>query len=367
MRSLVATVAALALSACASRPCVQGAKRPAVLSTPLPTPALLGAHPLCEASGAAWVPCENGSGRCLLVADNENKSDLFLFDVTGDTLTGQRPMPLRAPSGSAAIKDAEGLARVGERIFVVGSHSRRSWDKTPPACTLDEQRLAFGLFDWRDGALTGTPVRTSLGDWQRLLQADECRRSLIVPGTAAAPLGGRVCDAIAAGQAVAERSREGCAQGVNVEGVAAVPGAAGALPRVWFGLRGPLLGGRAVLLRLAALDTLRCDAVVTLDLHGDGIRDLTVAGGWLWILAGPSADFQQAGTLWRLPLAALRDGATVAPALVVPGLPPFSEAIAIDPDSGAAFLLVDGDEETGPGDANGCPIAARYLPLDLPR
>ena len=367
MRLIAVCVLAALVSACASRPCVQGA-RPHTPSPPLPRATLLGQHPLCEASGAAWVPCETGASRCLLVADNENEHELFLFDVAGVTLSGQRAVPLRAPAGSAAIKDAEGLAGVGDRIFVVGSHSRRSWDKTPPACTLDEQRLAFGLFDWRDGVLTRTPVRTALAEWQRLLQADECRRSLIVPtGAASSALAGRLCDAIAAGQAVAEQSREGCAQGVNVEGVAAVPSTGGAPPRIWFGLRGPLLGERAVLLRLASMETLRFDALVTLDLHGDGVRDLAVADGSLWILAGPSADFQQAGTLWRLPLTELRDGTALSPALAIPGLPPFSEAIAVDPESGAAFLLVDGDEENGPGDGNGCPIAARYLPLDLPR
>lgn len=358
-------ITALLVSACATRPC-PGPAAPASPPPPLATPRLLGEHPLCEASGAAWVPCENGSGRCLLVADNESKSALFLFDVAGDTLAGQRTVPLQSPSGSAAIKDAEGLARVGERIFVVGSHSRRSWDKTPPTCTLDEQRLAFGLFDWQGGALNGTPVRTALADWQRLLQADECRRGLIVPSAPAAGLAARLCDAIAAGQAGAEQTREGCAQGVNIEGVAAVPGERGAAPRIWFGLRGPLLDSRAVLLRLASPDALRFDAVVTVDLHGDGIRDLAVADGWLWILAGPSADFQNAGTLWRAPLASLVDGAALAPALAVAGLPPFAEAIAIDTD-GAAFVLVDGDEENGAGDANGCPIAARYLPLTLPR
>ena len=248
-------LAALLIGACATRrgphPATSG-----VRASPPAATRLLGEYPLCEASGAAWVACESGRGRCLLVADNENKSQLFLFDVAGDALVGQRPVPLHSPSGSAAIKDAEGLARVGERIFVVGSHSRRSWDKTPPACTLDEQRLAFGLFDWQSGALTGTPVRTALADWQRLLRADECRRGLIVPSPPAVGLAARLCDAIAAGQAVAEQTRAGCAQGVNVEGVAAVADEGSGAPRIWFGLRGPLLDDRAVLLRLAAADAL---------------------------------------------------------------------------------------------------------------
>lgn len=353
---------AFLLTGCASRPC-PGPSATGPRTPPLAAPRILGEKPLCEASGAAFVPCEDGGGRCLLVADNENESALFLFDIAGDTLANQRAVPLRAPRGSAAIADAEGLATVGGRIFVVGSHSRRSWNKRPPACTLDERRLAFGLFDWSGGALTGTPVRTSPSEWRRLLQTDGCRHELIASRDA--DLVGRLCATIAAGQADAEHSREGCAQGINVEGVAVLPG--GGDPRVWLGLRGPLLDGRAVLLRLATLEALRFDAAVTLELHGDGVRDLTVAGDRLWILAGPPADDLRAGTLWHLPLDRLADGAVLSPALAVAGLPPFAEAIAIDPATGSGFALIDGDEEKGPGHPNGCPQPARYVPLALPR
>lgn len=365
LRALAVLIALLALAGC-------GGTRTAPALAPVPPASgvarVLGEAPLCEASGALWVACEDAARRCLLVADNERRDALFLFDIDGDRLVNQRPVPLRGPHGVAAIKDAEGLAGLGDDVVVIGSHSRRTWDTDGPRCTLDAQRLAFGRFAWRDGALVGSPVRTALDDWQRLLRAPACRQHLIAPATpAGAALADPLCAVIEEGQARAEHSRAGCAQGMNFEGVA-VLGDAAATARVWLGLRGPRLDdGRAVLLRLASLDALRFDAVATLALAGDGVRDLAAAGDWLWILSGPSADAQDVATLWRVRADALRDGAALRPEIVQRDLPPFSEAIALAPDgSGAAFLLVDGDEERGPGDANGCPIAARYLPLTLP-
>lgn len=342
----------LVLSACAART--------APTATP-PASQVLGAAPLCEASGAVVRPCVRGDGHCLLVADNERRSELFEFAISGARLDGQQSVPLRDPSGVAGVKDAESLALLGDRIFVAGSHSRRSWDKREPRCTLDAARLTFGLFRREGDVLNGTTVLTPLATWQRLLQAAECRRELIVPGAAAQGLAGRVCDAIAAGQAEAEQSREGCGRGVNVEGVAAI--GSGEAARIWFGLRGPTLDGRAVLLRLAGLEALRFDAVATVDLGGHGVRDLAAHGDWLWILAGPSPDLMEDGVLWRVPLGDVVDGAELRATRVLAALPPFSEAIAFDP-TGGAFLLVDGDEENGPGHPNGCPVPARYLHLD---
>jgi hypothetical protein len=199
-----------------------------------------------------------------------------------------------------------------------------------------------------------------------LLQADGCRSELIVPADpSAAELAQRVCDAIQAGDRHAEESRDACGQALNAEGVAALPDGDGT-ERIWSGLRGPLVNGEAVLLRLASMDALRFDGVATLDLGCDGIRDLTYAGGWLWALAGPSADDQEPGSLWRIRADSIIDGARLRPERVLAALPPFSEAIAIDATAGDAFVLIDGDGEKGPGDANGCPTASRYLHLRVP-
>jgi len=332
-------------------------------TAPVPATEVLGRAPLCEASGAAFVPCAAAGGRCLLVADNEREHELYLFDVDGVRLGNQRPVALRAPDGGnaavrdAAIKDAEGLALLGDRVVVLGSHSRRSWTNAKP-CSLDAERLALGVFARAgDDALVGTPRRTEQAAWTASLERAACASRLVRSGSA---LAAAVCDAIADGQAHALENRDACARGVNFEGVA-VLGAS-----IWLGLRGPTVDGRAVLLRLAGDGDLGFDAVATLDLGGDGVRDLTVAGGSLWILAGPSPDVMSRGSLWRVPAAAVVDGAALRPTRVLASLPPFSEAIALEPDGRGAFVLVDGDGSEGPGDANGCPTPARYLHVDLP-
>lgn len=328
------------------------------VAAPLPA-GVLGRAPLCEASGITFVPCSPDSARCVLVADNERAGELYLFDVVGERLERQRPLPLSDGDGHAAeIKDAEGLAGAGNRVVVMGSHSRRSWAK---GCTLDPERLAVGIFERRregpDG-LVGTPQRVPLASWTRALTPGECGTLLVKSEKAA--LAARVCEAIGDGQAHAEESADGCARGVNVEGVALAGG-----ERIWLGLRGPTVAGKAVLLRLGLGSAPRFDAVGTVDLAGDGVRDLAAGGTWLWILAGPSADLMENGSLWRVPLAAVVDGAELTPTRVAADLPPFSEGVAIDANGRDAFVVIDGDEEEGPGDPNGCPTPARYLHLDL--
>lgn len=363
--SLVIAVAVAVHGCGAAPPAIDRPALPPTGASIVGEPVVLGSAPLCEASGAVFVPCASGAGRCLLVNDNERKRELFLFDVEATRLSNQRVVPLMSGTEPAELKDAEGMALLGEQIFLVGSHSRRSWDKKAPRCTRDDERRAFAVLR-RDGdGFQTTPVRTALPRWLDLLQPAACRDELITPHSGAGePLAARVCAALADGDAHAEENRQACARALNVEGVAAIPD--GGSQHIWFGLRGPQIDGQAILLRLASIDSLRFDAVVSLDLGGDGVRDMTYASGWLWLLSGPAPDYRQPATIWRIPAASLVDGARLRPAVVISALPPFSEALAIDPNAGDAFLLVDGDEEEGPGDSNGCPTPARYLHLRLP-
>jgi hypothetical protein len=198
-----------------------------------------------------------------------------------------------------------------------------------------------------------------------MLRPAGCRSELIVPqDESARRTAAALCAVIAAAEPLAESSSDACWRSINFEGIAVLPDRSGR-ERIWFGLRGPVVDRHAVLLRLASTDALRFDALVRLDLGGDGVRDLTFVGDWLWVLAGPSGDVREPGSVWRVPASAIVDGARLQPQQMAP-VPPYSEALAIETPSGHAFVLIDGDEKTGAGHENGCPEPARYLTLTLP-
>src|ERR1700757_4164737 len=75
----------------------------------------------------------------------------------------------------------------------------------------------------------------------------------------------------------------------------------------WWPIGLPLNPGeceRAVLLRVAPLGTakqrLTFDDIVTIDLGGKGIRELTISEGWLWGIAGCVPDCSEPSHLWRV-------------------------------------------------------------------
>lgn len=310
--------------------------------------------PICETSGIAFQPCPGSDDRCVLIADNERKGELYRFEVDGTELKKQWPVRLSRPGATlkkASIKDAEGLAVTGKRVIVLGSHSRRSAEN---GCTLDEDRLVYAAFEpsGPDG-LVGDPIRIPLDKWTKALgEGGDC---FLTPGEKGRALAATVCKAMIEGGAHAEDDPEKtCGAAVNFEGIAIVPN-----EQVWFGLRGPTVKSGAVLLRLKRIGEVGFDAVATVALEGNGVRDLLADGKWLWILAGPSADAQEKHSLWRVPLADVVDGAELQPKRIVEGLPPFSEGFAIDPETHGAFVVVDGDEGKGPE----CKEPARYLYL----
>ena len=96
--------------------------------------ATLGRFPLCEASSALLMTCPGGDGECLLVGDNEQGKELYLFpfqDQKPDS-DAQRAVGLHLGDGKE-ISDIEALAGVsGDEILVFASHSRNASCEVKP-------------------------------------------------------------------------------------------------------------------------------------------------------------------------------------------------------------------------------------------
>ena len=297
-----------------------------------------GAPPLCEPSAATRAPWDPG---VVLVADNEIEEELFAFRLQGESLVDGRPLLL--PPGDLP-HDVEALvATDGGELLVVGSHSRNQ------RCEAKKKRKRLLVVRAEGKKLAR--VRTLEPPKDALSSEAACLAGLF----AAPPPSGaaEVCAAIAA----AERAGgSGPCPTLNVEAAAATGG------RIWLGLRSPLAGSRAVLLRLVpGLAALRFDAVAFAELGGRGIREALADRDALLVVAGPTLDQALAAVLVAVPLAALAPGAPRRPGRPGVPLPPSAEGIVVAGDR--LVLVVDGAR----GDDRGtCEVAAGQLSVERP-
>lgn len=340
---------------------------------------VLGGQPSCEASAALVVDCPDGVGRCLLVGDNEVRRDLFLYRLD----TGGRPVgageTLRLNLNSDdELSDIEALTRSADgKLLVFGSHSRKS------NCDGAKKRRRIGVI----AALSPQPIAVELHESGKIKCDD-----LFVNGVRKQPLIEAVCKVIEqtedAAQAVAKdlgnkptdaeekKARQRCnaITPYNAEGAVDIA-AAGGTPNLWIGLRSPLLAAHpsdpqrrdlALLLHLHDLDAYTFDGVALLDLDGRGVRDLAIADGWVWLIAGPPQDLSAGNAepfqLRRFQTADLARDAIIEPELVRDDLPTSSEGLAIFDDH--AIVVIDGVQ--GDDCGGSCAIASLYLVLPLP-
>ena len=212
----------------------------------------LGGHPVCEASAAVLAACPGATTRCLFVGDNEERGHLFVYPLTAQGLDvkARRALPFTAllsdlDAGDRELSDIEALVALPDNgLLIVGSHSRNKRCKPRKS-----RRRLLGI----QVADAGLQAHT---DWS-FEQAKKmtCKRLFGARRGKLAGQRGRVCDAIQTAETEATRakkegSKAACelAGALNVEGAVAVPTATGT-PRVWLGLRTPLMGARAILLR----------------------------------------------------------------------------------------------------------------------
>lgn len=319
----------------------------------------LGKYPLCEASAAIELPCpKHPDETCLWVADNESKKDLFQFRATSKSLQGaeQQPIPLGDP-----LEDAEALARSGDEVYVIGSHGRKS------KCGREEsrQRIVRVSTDASGNATSAVVAKAGEKEWSDRLAA--CATDLLRVAAADAPLAAQVCDAIAKAEKSADASPPSCVDVFNIEGAAMLSDAKDGKPRLWVGLRAPLVDGKAILLRVASLEPsgepVSFDGVALLELRGRGIRELTLAGDRVFGIAGSVEDSEKPSFLFRLPASDVVSGALVTDVQMSSRpLPPSAEGLVIE-GCDRALIVVDGNKDK---DAKRCAPGAQQLvvPLD---
>lgn len=303
------------------------------------------ATPTCEASAALVAPWDDN---LVLVADNEAHKQLFGFSLESGRLAPDETLAM--PAGGRP-RDLEAIARVGNSILIVGSHSRNSGCE--PRSNRQRMRM---LSSRKDGSLEDEGRIDSEKAWSRAVAGEsECLETLFDdPAPELAPA---VCNALLAAEAAAA-SGESCPV-LNIEGAFGTEEG-----RVWLGLRAPLAEGSAILLRLTAdLEEFRFDRVALLPLAGRGIRELAVGGDSLYGIAGPQEDAKDDFALFTADLETIQLGGRVSAEIVRQDLLTSSEGMFIH--DGHANIIVDGDE--GEDDADGvCEKSSHQYRVELP-
>lgn len=286
---------------------------------------LLGGAPLCEPSALARAPWDPD---VILVGDNEVDDQLFAFSLEDGSLLSQHALAL---PDHVRPHDLEALVAIGQdEVLLVGSHSRNKHCELKPK----RHRLQSIKHSRAAGELEAGDSIDTVADGL-FESAESC-----IAAFPASPLGEAACVALIEAQARADRrSGEEACDVFDIEGAAYVDG------HVWLGLRGPLSDGQALLLRLVwPADSLRFDGVALVDLRGARVREMAVADGLLYLIAGPLEDDDEFA-LWSTPLSALEAGATLHPTRLRV-LPDSSEGLLIEGDR--ALVVIDGDKGPSP-------------------
>lgn len=331
------------------------------LAEPLPGFPDLGGAPLCEASAAVITPCpQDPVESCLLVGDNEQRQSIFAIPFDGERLDPDRRTTIDFSSllhkkDDFELSDLEAMTRLSTgEVLLYGSHGRNK------ECERKKKRRRYLGVRFKQGA----PVAGEVG-LRRTSEKLDLENTIQEDSTGALQ---KVRQAVREGEYaadIADKRRAGarnCDNAFNIEGAVALPDERG--ERIWIGLRGPLVDGKAVLLRqVAGLERLTFDRARLVDLAGYGIRDLTYARGWIWGLAGPLADSGVPFKLWRLRADELvRAGEAPLHIEMLADLPTSSEGLAIRGNT--AVVVIDGKQ--GKTEDEPCAVDATYTTVTVP-
>ena len=314
------------------------------VSDGLAAEATLGQYPLCEASAALLVACPGGKGECLLVSDNEQKKELYLFPVKDQKLDSdkQSTFDLHLQNGEE-ISDIEALAGIsGDEILAFASHSRNT------SCEGKKDRRQFGKVSLSKAetvivdTLRSKKVTCEHLFGNRIL--DVSMKAACEAIDSADLKATQIDDDVQAKKLTKDDAKAPCnaVNAYNAEGAVTIGTA------VWIGLRAPLLAAHpsqpekkdlAILLHMKNPTAYTFDRVVFVNLGGRGVRDLSSDATSIYVVAGPPEDRTEPFELRRFPKLAL-DKAQVIDSEFIRALPPSSEGLAISRKT--AYVVIDG-------------------------
>lgn len=215
----------------------------------------------CDASAGVALTAD----QFLMASDEDNVLRIYRRGTGGRPLATQR---LDAFLGIAEEADLEGVARVGDRLYWLGSHGRNKKGKPRPA---RQQFFATDIKVTR-GRAELVPVGSTYRDLLKHLISSPKLASLNLK--AAEPLAPEAPG------------------GLNIEALA--PRAEGGL---WIGFRNPVPAKGAILIPLLNPEALITSGAAPefgdpfhLDLGGRGIRSLERVGNAYIVVAGPASD-----------------------------------------------------------------------------
>lgn len=300
----------------------------------------LGEYPTCEPSSAIITACSDSSNGCLIVGDNEVKTDLFSYVINRDEIPSSNFNKINL--NDQKISDIESLVELNKNeLLVFGSHSRNS------KCELKKNRRRFlHLKLSRNGAANSINfAQTTEIQSNKIFNDSDVKNNPLLQAVASA------IDVAERKGTEAEGNKNNCqlSNSFNAEGALNFQ-REGAIPSIWIGLRSPLLSNfdnktnhkdLAILMHMTNINQYQFDKVVFLDLKGRGIRELTTYKDKVWGIAGGPEDGKNNFFLWNFAIDLLQENSVIHPKQIKT-LPASAEGLRIN--NSTAYITIDGDQ-----------------------